>query len=231
MAEMSRIHDALGHRKALHKPSSGGLRLGHLGWAPGSRTPRRREGPGLRDYLLAGILIGGLVGVVWWLATSGDQSTTARPAAGNAAVRAEPADASVEPLVVAVETPVASDPPVDASSAPRGESPPDEPSAPTAGDTVAARLDDRPPAPPLSLPVISAILLSEGRRLAIVDGRGLDAGQRVGPWELVSVNRDRVVLRDASGVEQVVTLDHGRTRRGPPVVKVHSGSVAPGPPH
>jgi hypothetical protein len=59
-----------------------------------------------------------------------------------------------------------------------------------------------------SLPIISAILLSEGRRLAVVDGRVLGAGQRVGSWELVSVDRDRVVLRDASGVEQAVTLNH-----------------------
>ena len=65
-----------------------------------------------------------------------------------------------------------------------------------------------PPAPAASLPVISAILLSDGRRLAVVDGRVLGAGQRAGPWELVSVDRDAVVLRDASGAEQVVTLGH-----------------------
>ena len=148
------------------------------------------------------------VGVGLRLATSGGQATTAEQAAGTEAGRAEPADAP-ELLVVAEETPVASDAPVEALSVAAGESPPDERSAPSAsGDTIVARLDDQPPAPSLSLPVISAILLTEGRRLAVIDGRVLGTGQRVGPWELVSVDCDRVVLRDPSGVEQVVALDH-----------------------
>jgi len=82
--------------------------------------------------------------------------------------------------------------------------------APPAGlDIVeAARLADPPAARSPSLPAISAILLSEGRRLAVVDGHVLSAGQRVGPWELVLVDRDAVVLRAPSGAEQVVRLDH-----------------------
>jgi len=204
MAEMSRIHDALGHKNAPQKSNDAGQPPGQLSWAPGSRTTRRRESHGLGHYLLWGVLIGGLVwvGVGLWL-VSGGQSTSAEQAAGDAAGRAEPTDAP-EPLVVAEETQVASDPPAEASSVPEGASPPDEPSAPSAGgDTIVARLDDQPPAPPLSLPVISAILLTEGRRLAVIDGRVLGPGQRVGSWELVSVDRDRVVLRDTSGVEQV----------------------------
>ncbi|MDP6581968.1 MAG: hypothetical protein QF681_15045 [Vicinamibacterales bacterium] len=54
---------------------------------------------------------------------------------------------------------------------------------------------------------MSAILVSERRRLAVIDGRVLGVGQRVGVWEPVSVDRDAVVLRDALGVEQVVTLN------------------------
>lgn len=191
------------------KPRSGGPGLAHLGWVPGSRTPRRREGRGLWDHLFLGFLIGGLVWVVWWQVTSRDQPTPGEPAADSSVVRAEPADASPEPQVVAGETPATSAPPVAAPSVPGGKAPPDERSAPAAsGDTIAARLEDSPLALARSLPIISAILLSEGRRLAVVDGRVLGAGQRVGSWELVSVDRDRVVLRDASGVEQAVTLNH-----------------------
>ena len=181
------MQDALGHRKAPQKPPDAAQQLSQLGWAPRSRPTRRRERAGLWDFLRRGILIGGLVWVLWWLVTSGDQSTTPEPAADNAAVLAEPAD---PPVVVPVE------------------SPPDELSAPTgSGNTVAARPGDPGPAQAPVVPVISAILLSEGRRLAVVDGRVLGVGQRVGPWELVSVDRDAVVLRDASGVEQVITLD------------------------
>ncbi len=109
----------------------------------------------------------------------------------------------MEPVVPAVETPGASDSSADAPSVPGGESSPTGPDG-----SVGGRLGDAPPAPAASLPVISAILLSDGRRLAVVNGRVLGTGQRVGPWELVSLDRDAVVLRDASGAEQVVTLDH-----------------------
>ena len=145
--------------------------------------------------------------VGWWTVTSRDQSADAEPAAATAKVRVAPAETPMPPVVLAVETPGASDLSADAPSVPGGESLPG--AAPTGpGDIVGARLGDRPPAPAPSLPVISAILLSDGRRLAVVDGRVLGAGQRVGPWELVSVDRDAVVLRDASGAEQIVTLDH-----------------------
>ncbi len=115
----------------------------------------------------------------------------------------------MEPVVLAVEIPGASDSSADAPSVPGGESSPDATPAPTGPGDIVGALGDAPPAPAAaSLPVISAILLSDGRRLAVVDGRVLGAGQRVGPWELVSVDRDAVVLRDASGAEQVVTLGH-----------------------
>ena len=144
----------------------------------------------------------------WWLVTSRDQSTTAELAAGQYAVRVERADAPVEPGATTVEAPVASDPLVDTPSVAEGELLPDEPAATAgSGDTMATRLDDGLAAPVPSLPVISAILLSEGRRLAVIDGRVLAVGQRLEPWELVSVDKDAVVLRDPSGVEQVVTLD------------------------
>ena len=61
MAEMSRIHDALGHRKAPQKPNDAGQPPGQLGWAPRSKSTRRREGHGPGRYLFWGVLIGGLV--------------------------------------------------------------------------------------------------------------------------------------------------------------------------
>ena len=100
-------------------------------------------------------------------------------------------------IVAAVETPVAADPP--AESTPVASEP-----APTGlSDTALSRLDA---APPPAVPVVTAILMTEGRRLAVIDGSVLGSGQRVGPWELVSVNRDHVVLRDPSGIEHVVGL-------------------------
>lgn len=163
MAEMSLLHDALGRRKAPQTSSTGGTRLRHLGWAPVSRTARRRESPGLRRYLLRGILIGGLVWVGWWMVTGRDRSADAEPAAATAKVRAAPVETPVEPVVLAVEIPGASDSSADALSVPGGESSPDATPAPTGpGDIVGARLGDAPPAPAASLPVISAILLSDG---------------------------------------------------------------------
>ena len=139
------------------------------------------------------------------MVTSLDQSVDVEPATAAVTVGTAPAEASVEPAVLAVETPRASDVSADPVSARVGEVPPDAtPALPGSGDFVAARPADGQPAPP----AISAILLSEGRRLAVVEGRVLGAGQRVGLWELVSVERDAVVLRDASGAELVITLDH-----------------------
>ena len=193
---MSRIHDALGHGEAARRPPGARQPLGQLSWAPGSRTARRRERPGLGDYLRRGILIGGLLWVGWWLTTGLDWGATPEPAGAVAA----PA-AAVAPVAGALETQV-SDPPPDEPPAPTG------PSAivtPPAGVPPVPVSVPQAPAPPL--PDISAILLSEGRRLAVVDGRVLGVGQHVGSWELVSVDRDAVVLRDPSGIERVVTLN------------------------
>ena len=206
MAEMSRIHEALGVTKAPRTQHTGGPGLSQLGWAPGSRTTRRRERRGLGDYLLRGILIGGLVWIGWWMGISRDESVDVEPAVATGAVGTAPAEAPVEPVVLPVETPGATIVSADVPSVPEGESRPDAMPAPTGPrEVAAARIADGPAAP--ALPVISAILLSEGRRLAVVEGRVLGPGQRVGSWELVSVDRSAVVLRDASGAEQIVTLD------------------------
>lgn len=204
MVGMSRLHDALGLTTPSRTRHTGGPELGDLGWALGSRTKRRRESRGLGAHLRLGILIGGLVWVAWWIGTSRDQSVDDEPTAAAVTVGGAPAEA-LEPAVRAVETPRAPDVSTDAVFVPVGEIPRVSAPAPTGpGDVVAAGLADGAQAPP----VISAILLSEGRRLAVVEGRVLGAGQRIGSWELVALDRDSVVLRDASGAEQVVPLDH-----------------------
>jgi hypothetical protein len=77
------------------------------------------------------------VWVTWWMGTSRDQSVDDEPAAAAVTVGGAPAEAPVEPAVLAVETLGASDLSVDAVSAPVGEVPPDSTLAPTGpGDVV-----------------------------------------------------------------------------------------------
>ena len=190
------MSDALGPGKVPRGSPPGRQQLGALGRAPGSRTSRPRESAGLGTYLRRGILVGGLVWIGLWLAAGRNQAPDPESAA----------DAPEEQVVAVVETPVTPDLPAEATPVPAVETPAAAPLAPTAlGETVATRLDA---VPPPAVPVVSAILMTEGRRLAVVDGRVLGAGQGVGPWVLVSVNRDTVVLRDRSGVEHVVSLGH-----------------------
>ena len=121
MAEMSRIHEALGVTQAPRTSHTGVRGLGQLGWAPGSRTTRRRERRGLGDYLLRGILIGGLAWIGWWMAISRDEPVDVEPAVATGAVGAAPAEAPVEPVVLPVETPGASNVSADAPSVSEGE--------------------------------------------------------------------------------------------------------------
>ena len=153
---------------------------------------------GVGDYLRRGVLIGAVVWVVWWLATGRDRGGPA----GGAAVTPATTQGTT-PATALVEVPAATNGSGDTSDRPR-----DGTTAETQPTVI--RRDDPgpgPTAPPL--PTVSAILVSEGRRLAIVDGSVLGVGQRIGPWELVSVDRDAILLRDGSGVETLVTLDHG----------------------
>ncbi len=220
MAVMSRLHNALSPGKSARRRTGGGQRLGQLGWAPGSRTKRRRESRGVANFLRNAILVIGLVGVGWWMASSRSRAVDPEPAvpaagqeSGGEAVPVETVDTVVAPAVEAEdpadarESPIELEPPAgtpaDADVAGTPETPPPAASpdvrAPVGADDT---LTDSP------LPVISAILLSEGRRLAVVDGRVLGVGQQAGAWEVVSVDRDSVVLRDPSGVERVVSLNH-----------------------
>jgi hypothetical protein len=192
---VSRIRDALDRGNARRRPDDP-HRLGQLGWLPGGTTPLWREGPGVGDYLRRGILIGAVVWVGWWLAAGRDHG---EPAGGTVVTPATPERTT--PATALVELPAATTRSAGTADRARDGAAETQPTA--------IRRDDPGPGPAApSLPAVTAILVSEGRRLAIVDGRVLGVGERIGPWELVSVDRDAVLLRDGSGVETRVMLDH-----------------------
>lgn len=47
--------------------------------------------------------------------------------------------------------------------------------------------------------VLSAILLAEGRQIAVINGEPLQVGDQVKQAEVISISRDRVMLRETSG--------------------------------
>ena len=63
-------------------------------------------------------------------------------------------------------------------------------------------------------PVVRSILFSPGRRLALVDGRIVGVGDKVGSYEVVDIDRTGVVVKTASGERQRLEV-HGRTSVGP----------------
>jgi hypothetical protein len=69
------------------------------------------------------------------------------------------------------------------------------------------------PESPAPLPRVDGIMISADRRLAIVDGNVVAPGDRVGPRSVARIERDGVVLREASGREVHVAI---RTRKPPP---------------
>jgi hypothetical protein len=50
-----------------------------------------------------------------------------------------------------------------------------------------------------AVPSVDSILVSQDRRLAIVEGRILSVGDRLGPRVLADIERDAVVLQEPSG--------------------------------
>jgi hypothetical protein len=66
---------------------------------------------------------------------------------------------------------------------------------------------DRPVAVAQPAPVVSSILYSSGRRFAIVDGQIVRVGDRVRSGVVRSIERDAVVIAQASGVERRFALE------------------------
>ena len=63
-------------------------------------------------------------------------------------------------------------------------------------------------APPAPDPTVTSILFSSGRRVALIDGRIVEAGDRVGPATVQSIDADGVVIVRADG--EVRRLGLGR---------------------
>lgn len=62
-------------------------------------------------------------------------------------------------------------------------------------------------AAPPPAPVVHSILFSSGRRVAQVDGRIVRAGDRVGDSVVQSIERDAVIMADASGATRRVAIE------------------------
>ncbi|HET9466860.1 MAG TPA: hypothetical protein VFO48_00555 [Vicinamibacterales bacterium] len=68
-------------------------------------------------------------------------------------------------------------------------------------------------AAPPPAPVVHSILFSSGRRVAQVDGRIVRAGDRVGNSIVQSIERDAVIMADASGATRRIAIER-------PVIRV-----------
>lgn len=76
-----------------------------------------------------------------------------------------------------------------------------DPTRPAVGDHVAAG------APAARARVLQSVLVSAGRRVAVIDGQLVPIGGRVGPYRLVRVEADSVVLQGPGGSRTLRLLD------------------------
>ena len=129
------------------------------------------------------------------------------PSSAKAPAAPSPAPSPVPPPPVAVRTepagePVATSPPPEPVPAPR----------PQPRSAIGTRGPDRtdgatmPSAGPDPLPAVGGILVSADRKLAVVDGRVVGIGDKVGSWTVAGIEPNAVVLRDASGRETRVPI-------------------------
>jgi hypothetical protein len=75
---------------------------------------------------------------------------------------------------------------------------------------------DRPATPSQPAPVVSSILFSRGRRIAMVDGRIVRPGDRVRSGVVRSIEPDAVVIAEANGVERRVAIERPVIRMANP---------------
>lgn len=123
-------------------------------------------------------------------------SATPRPATAPRSAAA-PAPAPAPPAPAPAPRPAAA---AGSGLAPAGSPPPH--------DTAASRSRRTLPPVPLKdpLPRVDSILIDQARRLAIVNGAVVSAGDSVGPRLVLAINPDGIVLREPSGVEVKVPL-------------------------
>jgi hypothetical protein len=92
-------------------------------------------------------------------------------------------------------------PPVAAADQPR----PQQPAAESAGETGRTSPSSVSTSNP-DLPQVTAILTSDERRIALVDGRIVRVGDTVGRWRVTAIDPRYVVFLDVSGAELRVPL-------------------------
>ncbi len=188
-----------------------GLRLA---WAvaagPVSHAPPSAGPPAWRrPVAAAGVLVMALAATVFacWprerTPTMIRQSDSA-PAPPSVARTFEPVSPEVTPAPPAVTVPPAPAPPV--ALAPR--SPEAARSQPVAPATAARRVTPAPRTPRAGSPAwkLQSILISNGRRLAIIDGRIVGPGDRVGRDVVIDIGEREVTFADATGREGRVQL-------------------------
>ena len=62
------------------------------------------------------------------------------------------------------------------------------------------------PAPAAPLPKLQGIVYDAANPVAIVNGKSVHAGDRVGDYKIVAIGRDRVAFKKADGSVTIVTL-------------------------
>jgi hypothetical protein len=127
-----------------------------------------------------------------------ETSVAVTPSAPSPPLTPRPSETSVPSVAASPKVEVAAEPPIIAPaplhSRPSADVPAAEPA--TAGHEGARR---KPVPLKDPVPSVDSILVSQDRRLAIVEGRILSIGDHVGPRIVVDIERDAVVLREPSG--------------------------------
>ena len=111
-----------------------------------------------------------------------------------------------------------------------------------AGASVAQTLSDpmQPPAfvapstgvpgaePAVGAPVLQSTLMSKGRRMAMIGGKPMQIGDRIGEARIVGIEPASVMLREA-GVTRVLGLYQGVEKTQPKAEKADAAKPAPRP--
>jgi hypothetical protein len=160
-----------------------------------ARTPRPRKAWIRVHAVPAGIAAAAAVvaaGAWWWHERA---ATVAEPAP-----RAESSLAAMAPAPADVNLPA----PAEIVTAPPAATAP--PDSGAAVETAAPPASSVSQSPQITIPKVTAILTSDDRRMALVDGRVVGVGDAVGAWRVAEIEPRTVVLRDASGAELRVPL-------------------------
>jgi hypothetical protein len=119
--------------------------------------------------------------------------------------RTSPVETRPAPAATRLPPPVKPLPPPPSSTPPVQPQP--EPPPPVRPDPGPEPRTERPPAALKDpLPHLDSILIDATRRLAIVDGKIVRVGDRVGPRVVVQIENEAIVLREPSGLEVRVGL-------------------------